>query len=212
MSSITVYIKNAEVRDRGNFFIVAQLDETEYPDKVKSTQKFRTDLCADTAYLRFNKNIFKFEQVSLGNRLLVKFGCFMANASVDVGDTASLLVSLMFTKEKFSSLRIWLLCDDLEFHNDDAKAWNSGERHEALWCRWCVRNGTYCFDFQTKDSKLWGLGLRRCAWNWKILLWSLQHGLSWDIEGKFRSDYRIWWKFSRWWRRSMTRCTTRLIS
>lgn len=33
MSSITVYIKSCQVRDKGNYFIVAQLDEIEYPDK-----------------------------------------------------------------------------------------------------------------------------------------------------------------------------------
>lgn len=37
MSSLTVYIKSAQVRDKSNYFIVAQIDEIEYPDKHKST-------------------------------------------------------------------------------------------------------------------------------------------------------------------------------
>lgn len=93
MSSLTVYIKSCQVREKSNYFIVAQLDEIEYPDKQKNSQKFRTDLAHFTEYLRFQKNIFKFENLSLGNRLIVKFGCFSASPDIDVNDTHSLLVS-----------------------------------------------------------------------------------------------------------------------
>jgi len=37
MSSLTVYIKSCQVRDKANYFLVAQLDETEYPDKLKTS-------------------------------------------------------------------------------------------------------------------------------------------------------------------------------
>lgn len=97
MSSITIYIKSCQVRDKGNFFMVAQMDETEYPDKHKNTQKFRTDLAHYTEYLRFNKNIFKFEGLALGNRLVVKFGCFQTHPDIDVNDTSSLLVLNIFS-------------------------------------------------------------------------------------------------------------------
>ncbi len=93
MSTLTVYIKSCQVRDKSNYFLVAQLDETEYPDKQKTSQKFRTDLAHHTEYLRFQKNIFKFENLSLGNRLVIKFGCFSASPDIDVNDTNSLLVT-----------------------------------------------------------------------------------------------------------------------
>ncbi|CDW82949.1 UNKNOWN [Stylonychia lemnae] len=92
MSTLTVYIKSCQVRDKLNYFIVAQLDEIEYPDKQKTSQKFRTDLAHYTEYLRFQKNIFKFDNLSLGNRLVIKFGCFSAAPDIDVNDTGSLLV------------------------------------------------------------------------------------------------------------------------
>eukprot|EP00347_Sterkiella_histriomuscorum_P020316 403338277 len=91
MSSLTVYIKSCQVRDKQNYFIVAQLDEIEYPDKHKNSQKFRTDLAHYTEYLRFQKNIFKFENLGLGNRLVIKFGVFSAQPDIDVNDTNSLL-------------------------------------------------------------------------------------------------------------------------
>lgn len=77
MCSITVSIDSCFVREKGTYFIVAQLDETEYPDKQKTSQKFRTDIQGyNSQYLRFHKNTFKFEGLSLGNRLVFKFGCF----------------------------------------------------------------------------------------------------------------------------------------
>ena len=84
------------MREKQNYFLVAQLDEIEYPDKQKTSQKFRTDLAHYTEYLRFQKNIFKFQNLSLGNRLILKFGCFSAAPEIEVNDTNSLLVSLNF--------------------------------------------------------------------------------------------------------------------
>ncbi|TNV85137.1 hypothetical protein FGO68_gene5346 [Halteria grandinella] len=82
MCSITLEIDSCFVKEKGTFFLVAQLDETEYPDKQKTSQKFRTDLQGyNSQYLRFHKNKFKFEGISLGNRLVFKFGCFKVKSS-----------------------------------------------------------------------------------------------------------------------------------
>ena len=55
-----------------------------YPEKKKSSQKYRTDLSTDTEYPKFSKNVFKFDDISLGNRVLLKFGCFRAKDNVDI--------------------------------------------------------------------------------------------------------------------------------
>ena len=55
-----------------------------YPEKKKLTQKLRTDLATGTEYPKFSKHVFKFENVSLGNRLVMKFGLFKARNDVDV--------------------------------------------------------------------------------------------------------------------------------
>ncbi|TNV85113.1 hypothetical protein FGO68_gene6217 [Halteria grandinella] len=87
MCSITLEIDSCFVKEKGTFFLVAQLDETEYPDKQKTSQKFRTDLQGyNSQYLRFHKNKFKFEGISLGNRLVFKFGCFKVKSSGSDGD------------------------------------------------------------------------------------------------------------------------------
>ncbi len=84
MSTLTIQINSCFVREKGTYFLVAQLDETEYPDKAKSSQKYRTDIVGyQTQYLRFHKNVFKFEKLGLGNRLVIKFGCFRVKSSAE---------------------------------------------------------------------------------------------------------------------------------
>jgi hypothetical protein len=120
MSSIVIEIKQCYVREKGTFFLVAQLDETEYPDKQKVSQKFRTDIVGyNTQYLRFHKNMFKFEGLSLGNRLVIKFGCFKVKpsaeeAGVDLNDTNQLLVCLIILTviEKLSAICLLILCNE----------------------------------------------------------------------------------------------------
>lgn len=58
----------------------------------------------------------------------------MANATVDVGDTASLLVSVkvLLPKEKLCVICFRVVCYDLEFYYYDEKAWDTGEGYETL--------------------------------------------------------------------------------
>jgi len=84
MSAITVVIQHSELRHRANFFLVGQCDAIIYPDKKKQSQKFRTDISTDTEYPKWSKNVFKFSNISLGNRVLLKFGCFRAKENVDM--------------------------------------------------------------------------------------------------------------------------------
>ncbi|CAI2366387.1 unnamed protein product [Moneuplotes crassus] len=84
MSAITIMIQHCELKHRANFFLVGQCDAVIYPQKAKKTQKFRTDISTDTEYPKWSKNVFKFANISLGNRVLLKFGCFRAKESVDM--------------------------------------------------------------------------------------------------------------------------------
>lgn len=96
MSTLTLSISSCFVKDKGTYFIVVQLDETEFPSHASvRQQKFRTDLQGyNSQYLRFHKNVFKFENLQLGNRLVVKFGLFRVNnGQTDATDMNSLLVS-----------------------------------------------------------------------------------------------------------------------
>jgi len=77
-------IQHSELKHRANFFLVGQCDAIIYPEKTKKSQKFRTDVSTDTEYPKWSKNVFKFENISLGNRVLLKFGCFRAKESVDM--------------------------------------------------------------------------------------------------------------------------------
>jgi len=130
MSSIVIEIKQCYVREKGTFFLVAQLDETEYPDKQKVSQKFRTDIVGyNTQYLRFHKNMFKFEGLSLGNRLVIKLGCFKVKPSaeengVDLNDTNQLLVRSIMLKviEKLSAVCFLIICDELAVCDSTEKA------------------------------------------------------------------------------------------
>jgi hypothetical protein len=141
MSSIVIEIKQCYVREKGTFFLVAQLDETEYPDKQKVSQKFRTDIVGyNTQYLRFHKNMFKFEGLSLGNRLVIKFGCFKVKPSaeengVDLNDTNQLLVFSIMLKaiEKLSAVCFLIICDESAVCDSTEKAArNDEERGDTI--------------------------------------------------------------------------------
>jgi hypothetical protein len=94
------------------------------------SQKFRTDIVGyNTQYLRFHKNMFKFEGLSLGNRLVIKFGCFKVKPSaeengVDLNDTNQLLVRLIMLKaiEKLSAVCFLIICDELAVRDSTEKA------------------------------------------------------------------------------------------
>jgi hypothetical protein len=72
------------VKTKGNYFVVSQCDAIVYPEKKMSVQRFRTDLSTGTEYPKFSKNVFKFENLSLGDRIVIKFGLFRARDNVDV--------------------------------------------------------------------------------------------------------------------------------
>lgn len=97
MSTLTLTVSSCFVREKGSYFLVLQLDETEFPSHATArTHKFRSDLQGyNSQYLRFHKNVFKFENLQLGNRLVLKFGLFRLHdgAHTEAPDVNHLLVS-----------------------------------------------------------------------------------------------------------------------
>lgn len=96
MSTLTLTVSSCFVREKGTYFLVLQLDETEFPSHATvRTHKFRSDLQGyNSQYLRFHKNVFKFDNLQLGNRLVLKFGLFRLNdgAHTEATDVNHLLV------------------------------------------------------------------------------------------------------------------------
>lgn len=76
MSKLTFELKRVDTKEKGHYFVVVQLDETEYPSKLVRTQKFRTEIDYSTEFPQFHKNYFEFTKVSLGNKLVFRIGLF----------------------------------------------------------------------------------------------------------------------------------------
>ena len=79
MSKLSFEITRIDVKKKGNYFILVQLDETEFPSKLTRTQKFRTEIDYSTEFPEFHKNYFEFNNVQLGNKLVFRVGLFNFN-------------------------------------------------------------------------------------------------------------------------------------
>lgn len=76
MSKLTFELMRVDTKEKGHYFVVVQLDETEYPSKLVRTQKFRTEIDYSTEFPEFHKNYFEFSKVLLGNKLVFRVGLF----------------------------------------------------------------------------------------------------------------------------------------
>ena len=79
MSKLSLEITRCDVKEKSNYFVLVQLDETEYPSKLIRTQKFRTEIDYTTEFPSFQKNYFIFSNVTLGNKLILRIGLFTFN-------------------------------------------------------------------------------------------------------------------------------------
>lgn len=79
MSKISFELTRLDVNQKGNFFLLVQLDETEFPKKLRRTQKYRTEIDYSTEFPQFHKNYFEFNNVQLGNKLVIRVGLFTFN-------------------------------------------------------------------------------------------------------------------------------------
>ena len=76
MSKLSFELTRIDVPEKGNYFLLVQLDETEYPSKLTRTQKYRTEIDYSTEFPSFQKNYFVFNNVQLGNKLTFRIGLF----------------------------------------------------------------------------------------------------------------------------------------
>ena len=72
MSKLSFELTRTDVRVKGNYFLLIQLDETEFPSKLTKTQKFRTEIDYSTQFPSFHQNYYSFNKVNLGNKLILR--------------------------------------------------------------------------------------------------------------------------------------------
>ena len=76
MSKLSFELTRTDVKTKGNYFLLIQLDETEYPSKLTKTQKFRTEIDYSTQFPIFHQNFYNFNNINLGNKLILRIGLF----------------------------------------------------------------------------------------------------------------------------------------
>ena len=76
MSKISFELTRTDVKEKGNYFLLIQLDETEFPSKLTKIQKFRTEIDYSTQFPVFHQNFYNFNKVNLGNKLVLRIGLY----------------------------------------------------------------------------------------------------------------------------------------
>ena len=76
MSLLSFELTRTDVKEKGNYFLLIQLDETEFPSKLTKTQKFRTEIDYSTQFPVFHQNFYNFNKVNLGNKLVLRIGLY----------------------------------------------------------------------------------------------------------------------------------------
>ena len=76
MSQLSFELTRTDVKIKGNYFLLIQLEETEFPSKLTKIQKFRTEIDYSTQFPVFHQNYYSFNLVNLGNKLLLRIGLY----------------------------------------------------------------------------------------------------------------------------------------
>ena len=76
MSKLSFELTRTDVKIKGNYFLLIQLEETEFPSKLTKIQKFRTEIDYSTQFPVFHQNYYSFNLVNLGNKLLLRIGLY----------------------------------------------------------------------------------------------------------------------------------------
>ena len=79
MSKLSFELTRTDVKKKGNYFLVIQLDETEFPSQLTKTQKFRTEIDYSTQFPVFQQNFYDFNKINVGNKLVLRIGLFSVN-------------------------------------------------------------------------------------------------------------------------------------
>ena len=76
MSLLSFELTRTDVKEKGNYFLLIQLDETEFLSKLTKIQKFRTEIDYSTQFPVFHQNFYNFNKVNLGNKLVLRIGLY----------------------------------------------------------------------------------------------------------------------------------------
>ena len=76
MSQLSFELTRTDVKEKGNYFLLIQLDETEFPSKLTKIQKFRTEIDYSNQFPVFHQNFYNFNKVNLGNKLVLRIGLY----------------------------------------------------------------------------------------------------------------------------------------
>ena len=76
MSKLSFELTRLDVKIKGNYFLLFQLDETEFPSQLTKIQKFRTEIDYSTQFPVFQQNFYSFNKVNLGNKLVLRIGLY----------------------------------------------------------------------------------------------------------------------------------------
>jgi len=88
---IKVIVQNCTLTQEGNYFMLLQLDELFFSDKDKKSTKFRSEVQFNSSHPSFKKNVFQFSNLSYGNRITLKIGCFNTRLMTEPKDNKKLI-------------------------------------------------------------------------------------------------------------------------
>lgn len=143
MSKLTFELMRVDTKEKGHYFVVVQLDETEYPSKLVRTQKFRTEIDYSTEFPEFHKNYFEFSKVLLGNKLVFRVGLF-AIKNINAITKENKDINDIYSRTLFSNSELIGSCDILlgeswmdklrssKYVESDSKLINASQRRKEM--------------------------------------------------------------------------------
>ena len=73
---LKINLLRCNMKNTGNYYLVSQIDELEYPDKVLKSYKKRSDIVISSSNPKFLKCIFEYNNLSFGSRITLKLAIF----------------------------------------------------------------------------------------------------------------------------------------
>lgn len=137
--------------------MVVQLDETEFPSKLRRTQKLRTEIDTGTEFPNFFKNMFDFSKVCLGSRLVLRFGLYSTTCNNSFAGTSAELFAqskligaadFLFTtsvidlvrKHKFVHNEVYLLHPEVSNKETGKVSFKVSLKSQTLETKFCDDN------------------------------------------------------------------------
>lgn len=137
MSKIKIEITRTDVKTFGSHFIIIQIEQETFPEKLINKETFRTNIESETEFPVFIKNIFEFSNIIFGNRITLKFGLYSTRVDDEFnGSMRDLLkysnligvTNIIFTVDFIDKLRKqkYLDINQVFFHPEKIKVETGG--------------------------------------------------------------------------------------